>query len=439
MNLLYNLGTEAYFLGIKAAALMGHRKAGMMQEGRRDWASRLKEQLDRTVDQDVLVDRERPRIWFHAASLGEFEQGRPLIEALKAQHPEYCIVQTFFSPSGYEVRKNYAGADVICYLPYDRPADCRRFLDLVNPSIAIFVKYEFWGNMLEQLAARRVPTYLISGIFREGQIFFKPWGGMMRGVLKCFTHLFVQDEESRRLLATVGVTDNVTICGDTRFDRVIQIQETARQLLWAEQFVARKDEQGRKPFVLVAGSSWPKDEDILIDYFNHHPEMRLIIAPHEVHEAHIQEILSKLKRPALRYGEMRARWNRGEVPEYALPQDVDCDCLIIDAIGFLSSIYRYGRCAYIGGGFGVGIHNTLEAAVYGIPVVFGPNHQAFREALGLINAKGGFPIETAADYARLMDRFMTDAAELQEAGARAGAYVHENAGATETILKAIGH
>ena len=414
MNILYNIGARAYFLGIKLAAAFGHRKAKLMEEGRQDWAQKLQARVNALKAQDPS----RPYIWFHAASLGEFEQGRPLIEALREKYPQYRILQTFFSPSGYEVRKNYKGADIVCYLPYDKPSECRRFLDISQPSIAFFVKYEFWGNILEELDRRKVLTYLISGIFREHQAFFKSYGGVLRPVLSHFRHIFVQDEESKRLLATIGYDNNVTICGDTRFDRVIAIQQQAKQYAWAEEF-------SKGQFTLVAGSSWPKDEDILLEHFNQHPEMKLIIAPHEIHEEHIQSIIGKLKRPYMRYSQLDAS------------KVTSVDCLIIDAIGFLSSIYRYGQVAYIGGGFGVGIHNTLEAAVYGMPVIFGPNHTAFREALGLLDAKGGFTISNAEQYASLMQTFMTDPQALREAGQRAGQYVQAESGATETIFKAV--
>ncbi len=414
MNILYNIGTRAYFVGIKLAAAFGHRKAKLMEEGRQDWAQKLRAKVDEQKKQDPS----RPYIWFHAASLGEFEQGRPLIEALREKYPQYRILQTFFSPSGYEVRKNYKGADIVCYLPYDKPAECRRFLDITQPALAFFVKYEFWGNILEELDRRKVPTYLISGIFRERQAFFKSYGGVLRPVLSHFRHIFVQDEESKRLLATIGYDKNVTICGDTRFDRVIAIQQQAKQYAWAEEFSSGN-------FTLVAGSSWPKDEDILLEHFNQHPEMKLIIAPHEIHEEHIQSIIGKLKRPYMRYSQL----DESKV--------TSVDCLIIDAIGFLSSIYRYGQVAYIGGGFGVGIHNTLEAAVYGMPVIFGPNHTAFREALGLLDAKGGFTISNAEQYASLMQTFMTAPQALREAGQRAGSYVQAESGATETIFKAV--
>jgi len=414
MNVLYNLGTSAYFLGIKIASAFGHRKAKLMEEGRRDWAPKLQGKMNELKAQDP----NRPFIWFHAASLGEFEQGRPLIEALREKYPQYRILQTFFSPSGYEVRKNYKGADIVCYLPYDKLSECRKFLDIAQPALAFFVKYEFWGNILEELTRRRIPTYLISGIFRERQVFFKSYGIVLRPVLSNFRHMFVQDEESKRLLSSIGFDQNVTICGDTRFDRVIAIQQQAKQYVWAEEF-------SKGNFTLVAGSSWPKDEDILLEHFNNHPEMKLIIAPHEIHEEHIQSIIGKLKRPYMRYTHL----DESKVK--------DVDCLIIDAIGFLSSIYRYGNVAYIGGGFGVGIHNTLEAAVYGMPVIFGPNHTAFREALGLLDAKGGFTISNALEYEAIMNTFMTDPKALAEAGQRAGEYVKAESGATETIFKAV--
>lgn len=414
MNVIYNIGTQAYFLGIKVAAKFGHRKAKLMEEGRKNWEQKLRKQ----VSEQVAQDPQRRYIWFHAASLGEFEQGRPLIEALREKYPQYRILQTFFSPSGYEVRKNYKGADIVCYLPYDTASDCRRFLDIVRPTVAFFVKYEFWGNMLEELSQRKVPTYLISGIFREHQAFFKPYGFVLRPVLSKFSHFFVQDEESKRLLTSIGYGEHVTICGDTRFDRVIAIQQQAKQYEWAARFSAGH-------FTLVAGSSWPKDEEILLDHFNRHPEMKLIIAPHEIHEEHIQSIIAGLKRPYMRYSQL----DESRVTEV--------NCLIIDAIGFLSSIYRYGQVAYIGGGFGVGIHNTLEAAVYGMPVIFGPNHTAFREALGLLDAKGGFTISNAEQYENVMQTLMTDPQALREAGQRAGQYVQAESGATETIFKAV--
>lgn len=368
------------------------------------------------------IDRNAKYIWFHAASLGEFEQGRPMMEKIKAEHPEYKILLTFFSPSGYEVRKNYNGADVICYLPFDTPYRVKKFLNLANPAIAVFIKYEFWGNYLKELKARNVPVYIISAIFRQDQLFFQWYGGTYRKMLHCFTHLFVQDERSQTLLNEYGVT-NVTVAGDTRFDRVLDVRKLARDLPHVEGFVT--NEKGEKQPTLVAGSSWPQDENILIPYFNEHPELKLIIAPHEIHREHLMSIESLLKRPSVRLSEV--------LHDVSLLEGKDC--LIIDSFGLLSSIYRYGTIAYIGGGFGAGIHNTLEAAVYGIPVLFGPRYQKFKEARDLIAVGGGFSVSEAEAFRRKMDELLTYHEVLEAAGESAGRFVNENAGATDKILK----
>ncbi|MDR1337240.1 MAG: 3-deoxy-D-manno-octulosonic acid transferase, partial [Tannerella sp.] len=355
------------------------------------------------------IDRNARYIWFHAASLGEFEQGRPVMELLKARHPEYKILLTFFSPSGYEVRKNYDGADVICYLPFDTPYKVKKFLHLAQPAMAVFIKYEFWMNYLSELKRRRIPTYLISAVFRPEQIFFKPYGKWYLQALYCFDHLFVQNVESERLLAGHGIT-NVNVCGDTRFDRVLAVQHQARLLPVVGQFA------GDSRPVLVAGSTWPQDEDILLPYFNAHPEIKLIIAPHEIHRTHLMDIETRLSRPSIRLSETN-------------DQSVsDKDCLIIDSFGLLSSIYRYGRMAYIGGGFGKGIHNTLEAAVYGIPVIFGPHYRKFHEAKELITAGGGFCVTDGNALAALISEWHTRPDVCRDAGRIAGDYVQRNSG-----------
>ena len=356
-------------------------------------------------------------IWFHAASLGEFEQGRPLMEKIRASYPEYKLLLTFFSPSGYEVRKNYRGADIVCYLPFDKPRNVKKFLDLVNPCMAFFIKYEFWKNYLDELHSRRIPVYSVSSIFRKGQIFFKWYGGTYRNVLRNFDYLFVQNERSKRFLAKIGI-NRAMVVGDTRFDRVLQIRQKAKELPLVELFKG-------KAMTFVAGSSWQPDEDLFIEYFNTHPEMKLIIAPHVIDENHLVEIVSKLKRPYVRY----SRADEKNV--------LKADCLIIDCFGLLSSIYRYGEIAYIGGGFGVGIHNTLEAAVYGIPVIFGPKYQKFQEAVQLIENKGAYCIKNYVELKVLLDRLMTDDEFLRDTGYRAGSYVTDNAGATDKILSVI--
>ena len=342
------------------------------------------------------------------------QQGRPLIEKIRAKYPDYRILLTFFSPSGYEVRKNYRGADIVCYLPFDKPRNVRKFLDLVNPCMAFFIKYEFWKNYLDELHKRRIPVYSVSSIFRRGQIFFKWYGGTYRNVLRNFDHIFVQNERSKRYLAKIGI-NRVTVVGDTRFDRVLQIREEAKDLPLVELFK-------NNTMTFVAGSSWQPDEDLFIEYFNQHPEVKLIIAPHVIDENHLVEIIRKLKRPYVRY----TRADEKNVRK--------ADCLIIDCFGLLSSIYRYGEIAYIGGGFGVGIHNTLEAAVYGIPVIFGPKYQKFQEAVQLLEAKGGFSVKSYEELKALLDRMLEDESFLRETGTNAGTYVTGNAGATDKVL-----
>lgn len=406
MNILYNFGIFTYKQLVSIASLR-NPKARKMKQGHKE--------VFRYLEQNA--DPEGGYLWIHASSLGEFEQGRPIIEAIKAHYPQQKIAVTFFSPSGYEVRKNYPKADLICYLPFDLPKNVNRFLDLLKPKQAIFIKYEFWGNYLNALSERNIQTYIISAIFRPTQIFFRPYGGYFRKILQNFEHLYVQDENSKALLKNIGIT-RVSVTGDTRFDRVIDIRSQARDLPLIEQF-------SKDRFTLIAGSSWPKDEEIFIDYFNRHPEIKLIIAPHEIHEEHIQNILSRLKRPAIRYTQA----NENNIQK--------ADCIIIDCFGLLSSIYRYGQAAYIGGGFGAGIHNVPEAAVYGIPVLFGPNHKKFKEARDLIAAGGGFDITGTKEFNRLIDKFIMKEEFLKKAGFTAGEYIRNNSGASKKILKDI--
>lgn len=366
---------------------------------------------------DILCSKVDPQahyIWFHAASLGEFEQGRPLIELIRRRFPAYRILLTFFSPSGYEVRKDYEGADIICYLPLDTICNARRFLRLVRPEMAFFIKYEFWYNYLHILKHRGIPTYSVSSIFREGQVFFKWYGRGYGKVLNCFTRFFVQNEQSRLLLSRIGIT-NVDVVGDTRFDRVLQIKHEAHHLPLVETF--KQDRQ-----VFIAGSSWAPDEDIFIRFFDKHRDWKLIIAPHVIGEDHLQQILSKLNRKAVRY-------TRATLDEVR-----DADCLLIDCFGLLSSIYQYGEVAYVGGGFGVGIHNVLEAAVWKMPVIFGPNNKRFHEAQGLLAARGGFEITDYTSFETIMQRFIDDQSSLHEAGIRAETFVNDLAGATEKIF-----
>lgn len=408
---MYSLAIHLYAFVIALISPF-HKKARLMRLGQWKTNAILREK----------IDRDAKYIWFHASSLGEFEQGRPMMEKIKASHSEYKILLTFFSPSGYEVRKNYKGADVICYLPFDTPYRVKKFLNLANPAIVIFIKYEFWGNYLSELKRRGIPVYIISAIFRPDQLFFQWYGKLYRKMLYCFSHLFVQDGRSEKLLREFGIT-NVTVAGDTRFDRVLDVRDQARALAVIEKFLRNKS--GEESLVMVAGSSWPQDEAIFIPYFHEHPEMKLIIAPHEIHREHLLSIQAMLKRPSVRLSE-------------AHEDDLaDKDCLIIDSFGLLSSIYRYGQIAYIGGGFGAGIHNTLEAAVYGVPVLFGPNYHKFKEAKDLIAVGGGFPIVDENAFRAKMDELLTYPEALAISGKAAGDFVKNNTGVTDKILREI--
>lgn len=418
--MIYNIVIYFVLWGIAIASLF-NEKVRKMWRGEREAFKILKQK----------VDPNAKYIWFHAASLGEFEQGRPLMERIRKDYPQYKILLTFYSPSGYEVRKNYEGADIICYMPVDTRLNAIRFLRLVRPVMAFFIKYEFWSNFLHILKHRNIPTYSVSSIFREDQVFFKWYGRSYAGVLKCFTRFFVQNEESKRLLEGIGITA-VDVVGDTRFDRVLQIKEAAKQLPICEAFrtgvaSSQSADVPHHDFkVFVAGSSWPPDENIFIPFFNEHKDWRLLIAPHVIAEEHLKLILSLIK------GKKVVRYTQ-TTPEEA----ADADVLIIDCFGLLSSMYNYGDVAYIGGGFGVGIHNTLEAAVWNMPVIFGPNNKKFQEAQGLLKSGGGFEINTYEDFSGLMSSLMPDETFLKQAGDKAGAFVAHLAGATDKVLASV--
>lgn len=418
--MVYNIVIYFVLWGIAIASLF-NEKVRKMWHGEREAFKILKQK----------VDPNAKYIWFHAASLGEFEQGRPLMERIRKDYPQYKILLTFYSPSGYEVRKNYEGADIICYMPVDTRLNAIRFLRLVRPVMAFFIKYEFWSNFLHILKHRNIPTYSVSSIFREDQVFFKWYGRNYAGVLKCFTRFFVQNEESKRLLEGIGITA-VDVVGDTRFDRVLQIKEAAKRLPICEAFrtgvaSSQSADVPHHDFkVFVAGSSWPPDENIFIPFFNEHKDWRLLIAPHVIAEEHLKLILSLIK------GKKVVRYTQ-TTPEEAAEADV----LIIDCFGLLSSMYNYGDVAYIGGGFGVGIHNTLEAAVWNMPVIFGPNNKKFQEAQGLLKSGGGFEINTYEDFSGLMNSLMNDEAFLKQAGDKAGAFVAHLAGATDKVLASV--
>ena len=457
---MYNIAIYIYLIGVAIGSLF-NKKIKKMWRGEREAVDLLKEKVDPTAKY----------VWFHAASLGEFEQGRPLIEQLRATHPEYKILLTFFSPSGYEVRKNYEGADIVCYLPLDTIRNARRFLRAVHPVMAFFIKYEFWYNYLHILRHRGVPVYSVSSIFRPGQVFFKWYGRNYAKVLHCITHFFVQNEVSLQLLKGIGI-DEATVVGDTRFDRVLQIKEQAKELPIVEAFKgingkgdACKDnlsedacngdlsedackrvlsedackedlsenackedlsENGCKGCkVFVAGSSWQPDEDIFIRFFNDHPDWKLIIAPHVIGEDHLAYILDKLQMKAVRYTQATEQ------------SAAEARCLIIDCFGLLSTIYRYGEIAYVGGGFGVGIHNVPEAAVWGVPVLFGPNNKRFQEAQDLLACKGSFEVTDYDSLNTIISRLISDDKFRHQCGEASANYVKSRSGATDIIMKSV--
>lgn len=448
---MYNIAIYIYLIGVAIGSLF-NKKIKKMWRGEREAVDLLKEKVDPTAKY----------VWFHAASLGEFEQGRPLIEQLRATHPEYKILLTFFSPSGYEVRKNYEGADIVCYLPLDTIRNARRFLRAVHPVMAFFIKYEFWYNYLHILRHRGVPVYSVSSIFRPGQVFFKWYGRNYAKVLHCITHFFVQNEVSLQLLKGIGI-EEATVVGDTRFDRVLQIKEQAKKLPIVEAFKgingkgdackedlsedaykrdlsedackdglsedACKDdlsENGCKGCkVFVAGSSWQPDEDIFIRFFNDHPDWKLIIAPHVIGEDHLAYILDKLQMKAVRYTQATEQ------------SAAEARCLIIDCFGLLSTIYRYGEIAYVGGGFGVGIHNVPEAAVWGVPVLFGPNNKRFQEAQDLLACKGSFEVTDYDSFNTIISRLISDDKFRHQCGEASANYVKSRSGATDIIMKSV--
>ena len=406
--IIYTIGIYLYALCINIAAIF-NKKARLLIKGHNHILDTIRSQ----------VDPQSKYLWFHASSLGEFEQGRPLIERIHSKHPECRILLTFFSPSGYEVRKDYKGADIVCYIPFDTPINVRRFLDTIKIEKAFFIKYEFWPNFLRGLYKRNIEIFSISSIFRDNQLFFKWYGRGYAKALGYFKHLFVQDRHSKDLLKSIGITD-VSIVGDTRADRVLEVAAASKQFPIIETFV-----NGDPTF--IAGSSWPADEELFIPYFHTKPDWKLIIAPHEIHEEHLVQIEAMLKgRDYIRLSQATLENIKGY------------DTLIIDCFGMLSSIYRYGHIAYIGGGFGVGIHNVLEAAVFDIPVLFGPNNQRFREAQDLKRLKGGFEITDAYSLRILIDKFISDPGFLKKAGKNAGDYVRSSSGTADRILGEIG-
>jgi len=403
MLLIYNIGLQLYFCAIYAASFF-NKKADLWIKGRKNSSYNKFEQST----------------WFHFASLGEFEQGRPVLEQYREKHPQGKVVITFFSPSGYEIRKNTPLADAVYYLPLDTAANARRFIEAIQPDMAIFTKYEYWYHFFNELHKRDIPLYIISGIFRPKQIFFKWYGGLHRKILSFVSWFFVQDEASKLLLQNVGL-NNATVSGDTRFDRVWANAQQPKDLPLIKQFTGDSK-------VFIAGSTWPDDEKLLAQLISKYPHWKFIIAPHETGEEKINNLISLLPtNAALRYSTLK---------QASQISNLESQILIIDNIGMLSSLYQYGDIAYIGGGFGVGIHNTLEAAAFGLPVIFGPNYDKFKEAKDLVALKCGFSINNEAELKTAVS-FLADDAEQRAIGTKIKAYVKDNTGATETIMNHI--
>ena len=408
MSVLYNIAIWCYGVLIGVVGLFNN-KAKLFSQGRKSLLKKIAAEVDHSA----------PIVWFHCSSVGEFEQARPLIEWYKENATNYKILLTFFSPSGYEMRKNYPLADWIYYLPVDTASNARKFLDAVKPEKAVFIKYEFWYNYLNELRKRGIKTYIVSAIFREEQVFFKPWGGLFRKMLSSFTALFVQDELSGKLLESIGIKDNVIICGDTRFDRVNQITASSKEFPAISKF-------SKDSFTILAGSTWPPCEEILAATVKNFSKVKLVIAPHEIHKEHIAKILETFK------GYKLVKFS--DIKDDSDPRLESSNVLLIDCMGILSSIYRYGDFAYIGGGFGVGIHNILEAATYGIPVAFGPKYQKFKEARDLVALQGATPVRSQEEFYALLDKLVKNKPVREERGKVCLDYVKKNLGATEKII-----
>lgn len=405
MKFLYNISMRCYGVGVALASLW-NTKARLWRDGRKD----LFERMQSSIDPNSRT------IWIHVASLGEFEQGRPIIEKIKAEKPEYKILLTFFSPSGYEIRKNYTGADYIFYLPLDTLQNAKRFLDIVKPEIAIFVKYEYWLNLLSELRARKIRTFIVSAIYREKSIFFRSYGDMWREAMDTFETIFVQDTHSQQLLSTIGC-DNVVVAGDTRFDRVAQIAAAAKRIDIVEQF--KGDHR-----LFVAGSSWGEDEELLVRLANENPTIKFVIAPHEMDEGRMAKIAQTAKHGAVRYTQYTEEAKENQI-------------LILDTMGMLSSVYSYAEFSYIGGGFGVGIHNTLEAATFGLPIAFGPNYKKFKEARDMITLGAATSISTYDELNHWFTPLRDDNAHLASVSQIAKEYTAKHQGATDIFFKTV--
>ena len=421
MSFLYSIGMWMIFPGIWVASLFS-KKTKKFLDGRRGLVRKI---------ENAFADVKDDVVWFHCSSVGEFEQARPLIEWYKGSLPQTRILLTFFSPSGFELRKNYSLADWVFYLPLDTISNARRMVKAINPKKVIFTKYDLWNNYIRQARKSGADIYLVSAIFRRFQPFFKWWGGFFRGMLRCITVIFVQDEESKNLLSSIGIKDNVIVCGDTRFDRVDKIASESKHFPVIENFA-------KDCFTIVAGSTWQPDDELIAQVMKNFSKVRLVVAPHEIHKERIDKLL-QIYEPygTVRYSEVEEDADREMVSEN--PQSIAGDkrVLVIDCIGILSSLYRYADFAYIGGGFGVGIHNTLEAAVYGVPLAFGPNYRKFQEAIDLIECNGATSVSSASELYQVIDNCVKDKELRDFRGRSCRNYVEKMLGATDKIVSVL--
>lgn len=401
MHLLYNIGVGAYGVAIRIASLF-LPKAKKWITGRKNWSDNLPDIHGKKV------------IWFHCASLGEFDQGLPLMNEIKSQHPDIFLLVTFFSPSGFEhYHKREHQADFVCYLPLDTPGNARKFIQHFSPQKSFFVKYEFWGNYILTAKKSGSEIYNVSGIFRPNQRFFKWHGSFFRKILKQFDHFFVQNESSKQLLNSIDIT-KVTISGDSRFDRVIENREKAKDNEIIERFKSDDD-------LLIVGSSWPADESILLPWINESTK-KVLIAPHQVDDKHVEQIISGISRKTSRYSRLTS------------DSSMDFDVLILDTIGHLASAYKYGTLAYVGGGFSGSLHNILEPAVFGLPVIFGPKHTRFPEAQAFIDGGFGFSVQTTSQFEKAFELILSD---LTSIGQKEQTFVESNAGASKKVYQAV--
>ncbi len=406
MRVIYNLGILVYSALVWILSPFNN-KARLWIKGRKGWYGSLKSK----------VKPGEKYIWIHCASLGEFEQGRPLIEAIRKETPEIKIILTFFSPSGFEVRKDYSQTDIICYLPADTPGNAQKFVNLINPEKVIFVKYEYWYNYITAINRKGIPLFLVSAIFRKEQAFFKWYGSFLRKILRSFTAFYVQDQQSADIMKTEGF-DNITVAGDTRFDRVMQVVGNARDIPQLKKF--RGDCK-----LFLAGSSWKRDEEIIARYISKYPgPMKWVFAPHEIGKENIERLERLLDYKCVRFSEFKEEL-------------CDARAMIIDNIGILSSAYHYAHIAEVGGGFGRGIHNILEPACWGIPVLFGPNHHKFREAVEMTSLGGSRSFDNFEDFEAVLNAWLSNEELYQKAADSAGKYVRENTGATRKIMAGI--